>query len=203
MIPLQHSYDRKSVVKENMTIMKKDRVIHVAPSVYEERIEIGEREQVIIFIDGARKLTLEIVLAGSDASLEVIGRFRGTGEDRQEIILRIIQQAPRTSAKVDFRSALSDASFSSFDGLIRVEEGAAEARGFLSYKALLLSAGARAKPIPRLEVLTKDVASLGHAASVGKIDQDQLFYLQSRGLPKEQAEHLIIEGFLAVPKMAY
>ena len=179
-----------------------EKTIRLDKRAEEERIKIQEQGSAIVFIEGPRKLTLDILLMGPDASLEVIGRFRGTGKERQEIILRIIQQAPRTSAMIDFRSALSDASFSLFDGLIRVEESAAEARGFLAYKALLLSPSARAKPIPRLEVLTKDVASLGHAASVGKIDQDQLFYLQSRGLPREQAEHLSIEGFLAIPKTA-
>ena len=179
-----------------------ERHIRLTGEIEEEQIQIQDRGSAMIFIEGPQCMTLIVVLAGADASLEVIGRFRGTGTERQEIILHIIQQAPRTSARVDFRAALSGASFSSFDGLIRVEQGAAEARGFLAYKALLLSPSAKAKPIPRLEVLTKDVASLGHAASVGKIDADQLFYLQSRGLPREQAEMLIIDGFLAIPKMA-
>lgn len=173
-----------------------ERHISIVPDTKEEKIEVQERGSATVFIEGARALTLDIVLAGREASLMVIGRFEGLNDERQEVVLRIVQQAPRTSARVDFRAALRDASYSSFDGLIRVEEGAAEATGFLSYKALLLSPSAKAKPIPRLEVLTKDVTSLGHAASVGKIDQEQLFYLRSRGLPKEEAERLIVEGFL-------
>ena len=183
-------------------VTEQNRTIRIDPAAVQERIEILEQGSARVFVEGSGKLTLEIALAGSGASLEIIGRFAGKGEERQEIILRIVQQAPRTSARVDFRAALRDASSSFFDGLIRVEEGAKDAKGFLSYKALLLSSGARAKPIPRLEVLTKEVASLGHAASVGKIDEEQMFYLQSRGLPREAAERLIIDGFLAIPKMA-
>ncbi|MEK7541632.1 MAG: SufD family Fe-S cluster assembly protein [Patescibacteria group bacterium] len=183
-----------------LTIAKaEERTIHLHATAGEEYIEILEQGSARVFVEGSGKLTLEIALAGSDASLEIIGRFEGRGEERQEVILRIIQQAPRTSAKVDFRAALRDASSSFFDGLIRVEEGAKDAKGFLSYRALLLSPGARAKPIPRLEVLTKEVASLGHAASVGKIDEEQMFYLQTRGLRREAAERLITDGFLAIP----
>ncbi|MEK7099333.1 MAG: SufD family Fe-S cluster assembly protein, partial [Patescibacteria group bacterium] len=143
-----------------------EKILRLTGETEEENIQIQEQGSARVFIEGPQSRTLDIVLTGADASLEVIGRFRGIGEERQEIILHIVQQTPRTSARVDFRAALSGASFSSFDGLIRVEQGAAEARGFLAYKALLLSPSAKAKPIPRLEVLTKDVASLGHAASV-------------------------------------
>ena len=193
-----------NVVIFSMIILGKgeEKSIRLGADVTEERIEVREQGSAVLHIVGAMVLQLEVVLSGADASLEVIGRFEGKGEERQEIILRVIQQAPRTSARVDFRVALRDGSSSFFDGLIRVEEGAKDAKGFLSYRALLLSPGARAKPIPRLEVLTKEVASLGHAASVGKIDVEQMFYLQSRGLPREAAERLIIDGFLAIPKMA-
>lgn len=170
--------------------------IRLEPTQEEERIEILERASAALVIGDSPKITIEAILSGREASLEIIGRFRGNGDARQEVRLRVIERAPRVKCRVNFRAALADSSSSFFDGLIRVEEGAEEAEGFLSYKALLLSPGAKAKPIPRLEVLTKKVASLGHAASVGKIDEEQLFYLQSRGLSRQEAERLIVEGFL-------
>ena len=174
-----------------------EKIIHIDPAVSEERIEIGEQGSVTLHIGANKKLNLEVVLLGRDASANINGRFMGKNADAQEIAVRAILVAPKTSCHMQFRAALTGASSSFFDGLIRVEEGAKDSRGFLSYKALLLGAGARAKPIPRLEVLTKEVASLGHAASVGKIDPDQLFYLQSRGLSRTAAENLIVDGFLA------
>ena len=178
-----------------------EKIIVIDRTAEEEDVEIREQGSAVIFVEAQKKLRLDVALAGREASVKIIGRFRGENTDAQEVIVRVVMAAPKTSCDIQFRAALADASSSFFDGLIRVEEGAKNARGFLSYKALLLSVGARAKPTPRLEVLTKDVASLGHAASVGKIDEEQLFYLQSRGLAREAAERLIIDGFLAIPKM--
>ena len=173
-----------------------EKIIHVDPAVETEEIEIQEQGSATVHIGVNPKLAFSVILSGAGASVSVFGRLRGTGDAHQEVTMKIIMQAPRTSCRVDMRAALAGTSASFFDGLIRVEEGAKDSRGFLSYKALLLSPGARAKPIPRLEVLTKHVASLGHAASVGKIDPDQLFYLQSRGLSGAEAENLIVTGFL-------
>ncbi|MFY9463263.1 MAG: SufD family Fe-S cluster assembly protein [Candidatus Sungiibacteriota bacterium] len=174
-----------------------EKEIRIDARIEQEEIKIQEQGSARVFIADNEKLALSVMLSSRGASAVIIGRFLGTQDARQEIILRVIMSAPDTKCRIDFRAALADQSASFFDGMIRVEEQAKNATGFLSYKALLLSSGARAKPIPRLEVLTKEVASLGHAASVGKIDEDQLFYLQSRGIPREAAENLIIEGFLS------
>lgn len=66
---------------------------------------------------------------------------------------------------------------------------------FLEQRVLLIGAGARAVVIPELEI-ESDQVKVGHAASVGKIDQEQMFYLMSRGLNKEEAVELIVEAFL-------
>ena len=81
-------------------------------------------------------------------------------------------------------------------------ERAIDANARLSYRSLLLSKQSRAIPTPRLEVLTKLIASATHEAAVGTIDQDQLFYLQSRGLSREEAEKIIVEGFLGAKILA-
>ena len=174
-----------------------EKEIRIDPAAEQEEIEIQEQGSVKIFIADNPHLALSVILTGRGASVFVVGRFLGERNARQEITLRVVMTASETKCKVDFRAALRDQSASFFDGLIRVEESAKNATGFLSYKALLLSSGARARPTPRLEVLTKEVASLGHAASVGKIDEDQLFYLQSRGLSHIDAGRLIVEGFLS------
>ncbi|MBI2053209.1 MAG: SufD family Fe-S cluster assembly protein [Candidatus Sungbacteria bacterium] len=186
------------------TAVKKgeERAIQIDPSSTEEDLEIEEGGSATVFIANNPKLTFSAKLSGRGAALNVIGRLRGIGDMRQEITLKAILQAPDTRCRVDMRTALADTSASFFDGLIRMEEGAKNAEGHLSYRALLMSPGARAKPIPRLEILTREVASAGHAASVGKIDEEQLFYLQSRGLSRKEAEALIVEGFLAISKMA-
>ena len=170
--------------------------IYLDPALDREKIDIREDENVDIYIEANKKLYLEVGLMETGASVRIIGRFLGHDGDTQEITLRVTAFAPHTDCDIRFRAALNGSSSSFFDGMIRVEEGAKESRGYLSYHALLLSPDAQAKPIPRLEVLTKEVASLSHAASVGSIDANQLFYLQSRGLSRIQAERIIVEGFL-------
>ena len=175
-----------------------NQTIHIDPAKEQETIEIQEHGSATIYIGANKTLRLDVALTGIGASVKIIGRFLGTDEDKQDITARLVIQAPLTDCQIDFRAVLHGSSSSFFDGMIRVEEGAKDSRGFLSYKALLLSSGARAKPIPRLEVFTKEVASLGHAASVGKIDAEQLFYLQSRGLSRDEAKKVIVGGFLRV-----
>lgn len=172
-----------------------NKIIKISPECREKKIEIrgGETQ---IFIGENPKFDLEVILSGEGASLNLQGVFWGRDSAEQDIKLSVIQCAPKTICRVNFRAALNDSSSSFFDGLVRMEKEAVGSVGHLSYKALLLSDKARSRPIPRLEVLTKKVASAGHEASVGKIDERQLFYLQSRGLSSEDAKKLIVEGFL-------
>lgn len=161
-----------------------------------EVIELKQGAHACIMIIGMRTLRLDVVLSGEDAVLEINGTFRGNADKEQNVVLRIIQDAPRTLCNIRFRVALEDLACSRFDGLIRMTERATDSRARLSYRGILLSKQSRAMPTPRLEVLTKRVASAFHEASIGTIDPQQLFYLQSRGLSRKEAERLIIDAFL-------
>lgn len=172
------------------------RYIDASALAREEGIMVEQGASADIEIGHNLSVNLEIHLIGEGASARVWGAFRGEGDEDQQILLRIFQDAPKTNASVIFRAAVRDRAMSRFDALIRMGENARGASGKLSYRALLLSEGARAKPIPRMEILTKEVASAGHEVTVGKIDPQQLFYMQSRGLTRNQAEELIVEGFL-------
>ena len=173
------------------------KIIKIPHECEEKKIEIRSGE-VEVLVGENPKLNLEVILSGEGSSLNLQGIFWGRDSAIQDIKLVVIQRAPRTTCRVNFRAALSDSSSSFFDGLVRMEKEAIGSTGKLSYKALLLSDKARARPIPSLEVLTKKVASASHEASVGKIDYRQLFYLQSRGLSSKDAKKLIVEGFLRV-----
>ena len=83
-----------------------------------------------------------------------------------------------------------------FSGLIRVHEGAQKTDAYQKNNNLILSPEARADSIPNLEIAANDVRC-SHGATAGKVAEDQLFYLMSRGLSRHEAERLIVTGFLA------
>ncbi|GAB4522389.1 MAG: Fe-S cluster assembly protein SufD [Anaerolineales bacterium] len=102
--------------------------------------------------------------------------------------------APHTTSDLLFKGALTDTSRSVWQGMIYVAPGAQKTDGYQANRNLLLSEHARADSIPGLEILADDVRCT-HGATVGKVDPTELFYLRSRGIPKADAERLIVEGF--------
>ena len=102
--------------------------------------------------------------------------------------------APNTTSDLLFKGALKGRSRSVWQGMIYVAPGAQKTDGFQANRNLVLSPEARADSIPGLEILADDVRCT-HGATVGKIDPDPMFYLLSRGIPTEEAERLIVEGF--------
>ncbi|MHB8134191.1 MAG: Fe-S cluster assembly protein SufD [Anaerolineaceae bacterium] len=102
--------------------------------------------------------------------------------------------APHTTSDLLFKGALVEKSRSVWQGMIYVAPGADKTDGYQANRNLLLSRDARADSIPGLEILADDVRCT-HGATVGKIDADQIFYLMARGIPRLEAERLIVEGF--------
>jgi len=102
--------------------------------------------------------------------------------------------AADTTSDLLFKGALKDKSRSVWQGMIYVGKGAQKTDGYQANRNLVLSPDARADSIPGLEIMADDVRCT-HGATIGKIDADQVFYLQSRGIPYDEAERLIVEGF--------
>ena len=95
-----------------------------------------------------------------------------------------------------YRVAVAERARSVFAGLIRVEEGAQKTNAYVQNRNLLLSREAKADSNPTLEILANDVRCT-HGSTAGRIDDNQLFYCESRGIPREEARRLVIEGFFA------
>lgn len=100
------------------------------------------------------------------------------------------------TGEVEVRAVVEDNGILKLKGMILIKEDAAGANAFLRFKVLLLGKNARAEVDPGLEILTNDVKA-SHAASVGQVDEEQLFYLMSRGINKKEAVKLIVEAFLS------
>lgn len=155
------------------------------------KIKKDQNREIIITKSG--KYVVELV--GEGAHVDIWGIFRGKGKDKIDIEVQVNHKAENTTANTHIRGVLADHSRAKVTGMIRIFPGAQKTNSFLTEKILLLSRRARAEVIPNLEIEADDVKA-SHAATVGKIDEDQLFYLMSRGMSKYKAKKMIVEGFL-------
>ncbi len=140
------------------------------------------------------KAEIETVLSGSGARSELLGILFGSG--RQHFDFRTLQdhRAQRTFSDLLYKGALTDDAESIYAGLIRITKQAQKSDAYQANRTVLLSDGAKADSIPMLEIEADDVRCT-HGVAVGPVDEEQLFYLMSRGLPHLEAEQLIVEGF--------
>lgn len=138
---------------------------------------------------------IEAVLAEDGASSEMLGVYFGDGD--QHIDHRSIQDhiGSRTSSDLLYKGAMRDSSNAIYTGTVVIEKGAHRCDAYQTNRNILLSETARAHSVPNLEILTNDPTRCGHAASVGPVSDDELFYLMSRGIPEKEAERLIVFGF--------
>jgi len=137
----------------------------------------------------------EYFLNGSGASANDSEVIFGNNEQSFDIQTNVTHESPSTDARVVEKSILRNKSKSLFKGMIRIKEKATKSNSFLSSRSILLDKDAKSDAIPGLEIFTNDVKAT-HSASVAQIDEEQIFYLRTRCLSKEEAERTIIEGFL-------
>ena len=138
---------------------------------------------------------IEYFLNGTGASSNDSEVVFGNNEQDFDIQTNVNHQSPSTEGRVVEKSILRNKAKSLFKGMIRIKENAAKSNSFLSGRSILLDKDAKSDAIPGLEIFTNDVKAT-HSASVAQIDEEQIFYLQSRCLSKEEAERTIVEGFL-------
>jgi len=135
-------------------------------------------------------------LVGRGASGDLFAAYFGDGD--QILDYRTFQDhiAPDTTSNLLFKGAVSDRSRSVYTGLIRVAKTARGTNAFQTNRNIKLSEDAWAESVPNLQIENNDV-HCSHASAVGPIDEEQRFYLESRGVPTRVAERLIVAGFFA------
>ena len=138
---------------------------------------------------------IEYFLNGTGASANDSEVVFGNNEQDFDIQTNVNHESPSTEGRVVEKSILRNKAKSLFKGMIRIKENAAKSNSFLSGRSILLDKDAKSDAIPGLEIFTNDVKAT-HSASVAQIDEEQIFYLRSRCLSKEEAERTIVEGFL-------
>jgi Fe-S cluster assembly protein SufD len=136
----------------------------------------------------------ETVLAAPGGFSEMLGVFFADGD--QHFDHRTLQDhvAPNCTSDLLYKGALRDRSRAVYSGWVHVRPDAQKTNAMQTSRNIVLSEHAKADAIPNLEIEANDVRC-GHAASVGPVDEDAIFYLTSRGIPRPEAERLIVSGF--------
>ncbi|MFC1687033.1 SufD family Fe-S cluster assembly protein [Patescibacteria group bacterium] len=147
------------------------------------------------FTGGARvevETWFELCKPGSN--VKVSGAFLGTKEQHHGFHIVIDHVAPSTNADILLRGVYRDQSRGIFTGLLKVGKNAQQTNSYFTDNVLLMNE-ALAESIPSLEILANDVKA-SHGSTTGRINDEQLFYLMSRGLSKQKATKMITDGFL-------
>lgn len=136
----------------------------------------------------------KIQLVGENASADLFGLSLLEGYKSAHVNVHMEHKSPNTTSKQHFKGVLKDAAKASFEGKIYVHKEAMKTDAFQLNNYLLLSPHVIANSKPNLEIFADDVKA-SHGATVGRLNQEALFYLKSRGIPKEEASAMLVEGF--------
>jgi len=143
------------------------------------------------------RVRTDSVIRGAGGSAQLAALYCGSGTQMHDFRTLQDHAAPKSSSELLFKGAVSEEARSAYSGLIRVRRGAVGTRAFQTNRNLVLSdSGLATYSVPNLDIEENDV-SCSHASATGPIDADQRFYLESRGIPPEVAERLIVLGFFA------
>tara|TARA_Y100000310_G_C20003128_1_gene499480 strand:- start:16 stop:519 length:504 start_codon:yes stop_codon:yes gene_type:complete len=135
------------------------------------------------------------VLVGERASSDSIGiAFAGKGQNH-DTGSKVIHAASNTSSTIDSKSISKNGGIATYRGMIHVAKDAKDCKAYMKCNGLLLDKESRSDAIPVLEVKNSDVEA-AHEATVGKIGDEQIFYLMSRGLSEDEAIKMIVAGFI-------
>ncbi len=155
-------------------------------------------QSILLGLGGSlTKARLDARLSGEGAQAELLGLFFGDSDQHFDYDTRQDHIAPRTESDLLFKSSLNDRASLAWNGVVNVEKSANQAAANQTSRNLLLSDQASAAPTPILEISTYDVQRCSHGATVGPVDREQVFYLQSRGIPADEAERMLVEGFFS------
>jgi Fe-S cluster assembly protein SufD len=140
------------------------------------------------------RVRADVSVEGKDARSEILSTYLGDGTQVHDIRTLQDHVAARTTSELLCQGAVAGTSRSVYSGLIRVHRGAVRSDARQTNHNLVLDEGAHADSVPNLDILENDVRC-SHASTVGPVDEDQRYYIESRGVAPEMAEGLIVRGF--------
>lgn len=163
-----------------------------------KRVEIGRDAHcswVPIHLGGRlTKQQLDIITAERGAEMRHSGLYFTEGKEHLDLFTTDLHEQGDTTGDTVWKGALAGDSRASYEGLIKIERGAQNTNTYLQTHSMLLSPKARGDAIPSLIVETDNV-SASHGGTVGEVDEAQIFYMMSRGISREDAVRVLVEGY--------
>jgi Fe-S cluster assembly protein SufD len=154
---------------------------------------------IVVTVGGSLvRLLPTVEYSGPGSSADLQGLYFATDGQHLEHRLHVDHNVPNAKSRVNYKGALAgDKAHTVWIGDVYIRSNAEGTDTYELNRNLLLSDGARADSVPNLEIETGEIVGAGHASTTGRFDDEQLFYLSSRGIPAEIARRLVIRGFFA------
>ena len=175
-----------------------DDAVHVGQ--HEARIgrAASYRHVTISFGGDVVRLNSNVHYDGPGGEAEMLGLYFADAGQHLEHRLFVDHNEPKTRSNVDFKGALQgEGAHAVWVGDVLIRKVAEGIDTYESNRNLVLTDGCRADSVPNLEIETGEIVGAGHASTTGRFDDQQLFYLQSRGIPEDEARRLVVHGFFA------
>jgi Fe-S cluster assembly protein SufD len=175
-----------------------DDAVHVGQ--HEARVgrDASYRHVAISFGGDVVRLNSNVRFAGPGGEAELLGLYFADAGQHLEHRLFVDHSAPKTRSNVDYKGALQGRdAHTVWIGDVLIRKVAEGIETYESNRNLVLTDGCRADSVPNLEIETGEIEGAGHASTTGRFDDQQLFYLQSRGIHEDEARRLVVHGFFA------
>ncbi len=187
----------KIQLTNNITFGPEESGFYIVEQINSAQIILAEQTSLQLFLIAKAdpiKTSVEVILK-KDSSLELVEIVLGGADQKFSQNWKIIHQGENAKSCFIMKSVMRDKSDLDFSGDVFIPESGKNGDTYLHFQSLLLSQEARAKAIPALEIIANEVKA-GHAASIGRIDDELMFYLESRGFDRKQTEQMLLEAFL-------
>jgi Fe-S cluster assembly protein SufD len=172
--------------------------IHLATHFAEVGRDARLRHVVVSLGGSVVRVNSSVHLSHDGGDVELFGVYFADSGQHLEQQVFVNHDAPNTKSRVSYKGALEgDGARTVWIGDVLIRQSAPGTDSYEQNRNLLLSDGARADSVPNLEIETGDIAGAGHASASGRFDDEQLFYLQARGITEEEARRLVVLGFLS------
>jgi Fe-S cluster assembly protein SufD len=159
-----------------------------------ERLVFDKQGQYVVFLHNiSGDFIFEITTSGVE--LDIFGLFEGKGNDNYSIHTTQLHAAPSSTSNLFIKGVFDDQSKFNYEGLVRIEKNGQKSHAYQKNQNLILSSQTYVESKPFLEILTNDVFCT-HGSTTGKLNKEQILYVESRGLGKEEAEKLLVAGFV-------